>query len=268
METYRCYVFLLTVAVISAHTKAQDTHSKAAHNEEISLSFPSKNDTLDRRPTSSEMLFSSEFVYDEVTEEMPTRIGFATENTELQPGSHLKEEVIQVSFIPSTLSIPEEQVEKLTINLTCIACRNLDIAVTAAVVNKYLAAVSPPSINMTYTGNDNYEAVFNITTVFLGRTSILISFSYYNTTAMMVDNFHEISLPLSVERVRRFIDELFDIMMQVFLVVSTATFGCELDLNMMKGYFKRPVGACIGLFCQYGIMPSVSEVCIIPSVSL
>ena len=173
------------------------------------------------------------------------------------------DEAIGIKFDPASTTIPENSEGQIHVTVTCLTCISIrSISVRAKVVDESLATISPNEQNMTRheeEGNRVYSAVFNLTTHFLGVTQIVFTFGYVDKNGDNKPDYYQFDqYKLDVERVRSLIDEIFDIAMQALLVISTATFGCELDLKLMKKYFKRPVGVTVGLLCQYGIMPSVS----------
>ena len=44
----------------------------------------------------------------------------------------------------------------------------------------------------------------------------------------------------------------------IFVVINTFCFGVSLDLTKVKEILKKPVAPCIGMSCQYLLLPLVS----------
>ncbi|XP_052063227.1 ileal sodium/bile acid cotransporter-like isoform X3 [Mytilus californianus] len=93
----------------------------------------------------------------------------------------------------------------------------------------------------------------------LGRTFITFNlYSYndlelqHNITEDMVD---VTKVPVIILRLMRPIDTAFRVIIYVFMIFVTLAFGAKLDLEVVKENIKRPLAPCIGLGCQFIIMP-------------
>ncbi|CAC5396307.1 SLC10A3_5 [Mytilus coruscus] len=93
----------------------------------------------------------------------------------------------------------------------------------------------------------------------LGRTFITFNlYSYndlelqHNITGDMVD---VTKVPVIILRLMRPIDTAFRVIIYVFMIFITLAFGAKLDLEVVKENIKRPLAPCIGLGCQFVIMP-------------
>ena len=67
-----------------------------------------------------------------------------------------------------------------------------------------------------------------------------------------------VSLRVFVLRKIRMIDQVFFVVVAVFLFVIFIAFGCKLELEVVKECLKKPIAPGIGLACQYLAMPLVS----------
>ena len=65
------------------------------------------------------------------------------------------------------------------------------------------------------------------------------------------------SLPLSVIIADRKMNTLFTVIMMAMIIFNTINMGGQLDLQIIKDVFKRPVGPVVGLVSQFLIMPLV-----------
>lgn len=54
------------------------------------------------------------------------------------------------------------------------------------------------------------------------------------------------------------ITDIFTILLAVLIGVLYFFMGATLDLQVVKGIIKKPVGPVVGVLCQYGFMPMVS----------
>ena len=46
--------------------------------------------------------------------------------------------------------------------------------------------------------------------------------------------------------------------MILMVVVNTINMGAQLDIEVIKSVFKKPVGPFVGFICQFGFMPLFS----------
>lgn len=53
------------------------------------------------------------------------------------------------------------------------------------------------------------------------------------------------------------LDSVLQTTMMVYLVLVMTAMGCKTKLEVLKQVFRRPVAPCIGLFCQFIMMPMV-----------
>lgn len=56
------------------------------------------------------------------------------------------------------------------------------------------------------------------------------------------------------------VDLIFRIGLIILLILATFFMGCEVDINVIKSYAKKPVGPILGFCCQFVIMPAVSSI--------
>ena len=56
----------------------------------------------------------------------------------------------------------------------------------------------------------------------------------------------------------RTLNDLFTLIMIVMVVVNTINMGAQLDIEIIKEVFKKPVGPFVGFLSQFGFMPLFS----------
>ncbi|CDS43400.1 sodium bile acid cotransporter [Echinococcus multilocularis] len=54
------------------------------------------------------------------------------------------------------------------------------------------------------------------------------------------------------------VDSIFRIGLIILLILATFFMGCEVDINVIRSYAKKPIGPLLGFFCQFIIMPAVA----------
>ena len=56
----------------------------------------------------------------------------------------------------------------------------------------------------------------------------------------------------------RTLNDLFTLIMIVMVVVNTINMGAQLDIEIIKAVFKKPIGPLVGFLSQFGFMPLFS----------
>lgn len=56
----------------------------------------------------------------------------------------------------------------------------------------------------------------------------------------------------------RTLNNLFTLIMIVMVVVNTVNMGAQLDIEIIKQVFKKPIGPFVGFLSQFGFMPLFS----------
>ena len=56
----------------------------------------------------------------------------------------------------------------------------------------------------------------------------------------------------------RTLNDLFTLIMIVMVVANTINMGAQLDIEIIKEVFKKPVGPFVGFLSQFGFMPLFS----------
>ncbi|VDD78283.1 unnamed protein product [Mesocestoides corti] len=83
----------------------------------------------------------------------------------------------------------------------------------------------------------------------IGESYILVSAELASTEHLAV------GIRMVVLREDGIVDLVFRIGLILLLILLTFLMGCEIDIDIIKSYFKKPVGPIIGFLCQFIIMP-------------
>lgn len=92
----------------------------------------------------------------------------------------------------------------------------------------------------------------------------VIGFDVLNITSSVLEsglwksNDVAMTLPLNVILADRTLNTLFTIIMMVMIIINTVNMGGQLDLQIIRDVFKRPVGPAVGFASQFVIMPLLS----------
>ncbi|XP_018341225.1 PREDICTED: ileal sodium/bile acid cotransporter-like isoform X3 [Trachymyrmex septentrionalis] len=108
------------------------------------------------------------------------------------------------------------------------------------------------SSQFTKLNETSFSGIFNITGVFLGRTTL--------TFTMMereIKEDQEVAV-ITVIREERTIDSVFTASVAILVSILYINFGCAIDWNVCRSTLRRPIGPAIGFFCQFLIMPLLS----------
>ncbi|XP_076112383.1 ileal sodium/bile acid cotransporter-like [Mytilus galloprovincialis] len=153
---------------------------------------------------------------------------------------------------------------KVKTNDVIIDCRNRHLVLMPLVPLTNVSAVRGPSYSVGEVQKQKeYYAVQGTHTLYtnsdlLGRTFIMFNLYSYNDlelqnkTGDMVD---VTKVPVIILRLMRPIDTAFRVIIYVFMIFITLAFGAKLDLEIVKENIRRPLAPCIGLGCQFIIMP-------------
>ncbi|KYN40313.1 Ileal sodium/bile acid cotransporter [Trachymyrmex septentrionalis] len=108
------------------------------------------------------------------------------------------------------------------------------------------------TVHMNQLNETSFSGIFNITGVFLGRTTL--------TFTMMereIKEDQEVAV-ITVIREERTIDSVFTASVAILVSILYINFGCAIDWNVCRSTLRRPIGPAIGFFCQFLIMPLLS----------
>ena len=91
----------------------------------------------------------------------------------------------------------------------------------------------------------------------------VIGFDVLNITSSVLEsgqwksNATAMTLPINVILADRTLNTLFTIIMMVMIIINTVNMGGQLDLQIIRQVFKRPIGPAVGFASQFIIMPLV-----------
>ena len=96
--------------------------------------------------------------------------------------------------------------------------------------------------------------------------AVIIGTNQLNITASTIDEIDKVtprdeSKVISLEVVvgDRTLQNLFTIIMTIMVTINSVNMGGQLDLQVIKDVFKRPIGPIVGLISQFLFMPLVSS---------
>ena len=55
------------------------------------------------------------------------------------------------------------------------------------------------------------------------------------------------------------LNNIFTMVVTCMIIINTVNMGGQLDLNVIKAVFKRPVGPLVGFISQFLLMPLVNK---------
>nr|CDS29876.1 RNA exonuclease NEF sp [Hymenolepis microstoma] len=83
--------------------------------------------------------------------------------------------------------------------------------------------------------------------------------SYIVTNAIIgQDEYVAVGLRMLVLRKGGITDLLFRIGLIFLLILATFFMGCEIEIDIIKSYLRRPIGPLLGFLCQFIVMPAMS----------
>lgn len=100
-----------------------------------------------------------------------------------------------------------------------------------------------------------YDGSFEVHAEFMGTTHIFVEIQN------KIDGTAEKSstiLPLIIIREETVLNHIFTGSVATLVSILYINFGAALDLSVLKGIIKRPIGPAIGFFGQFIVMPVVS----------
>jgi hypothetical protein len=110
-----------------------------------------------------------------------------------------------------------------------------------------------PNMSTNYFANNYKVYDINLDTVLIGLTTI--QFKIKNSSKET--SFKDIKFPVLILQPMRFIDKVFHYYAMTFVVLISLTMGILLDVEALKKIIKIPIPVCIGLGCQFILMPLV-----------
>ncbi|VDL58400.1 unnamed protein product [Hymenolepis diminuta] len=140
-------------------------------------------------------------------------------------------------------------------------------------LNCNLSYSSPSNFNLSFTSDypvsvkfsNTYALYLPVSTNFVNQSLSLplsidqIGDSYIVTRAVFGKNDDvAVGVRMLVLRKSGIADLLFRIGLILLLILATFFMGCEVEIDIIKSYLRRPVGPLLGFLCQFLVMPSVS----------
>ncbi|VDN97662.1 unnamed protein product [Rodentolepis nana] len=141
-------------------------------------------------------------------------------------------------------------------NLNCSLSYTSSSSVILNFISDYPVSVefsSPYSLTLpASTDTDHMNIVLPLTIDQIGD-------SYIVTHAIVgKDEKVAVGLRMLVLRKGGITDVLFRVGLIFLLILATFFMGCEVEIDIIKSYLRRPIGPLLGFFCQFVIMPAMS----------
>ncbi|XP_071524910.1 ileal sodium/bile acid cotransporter-like isoform X2 [Panulirus ornatus] len=112
---------------------------------------------------------------------------------------------------------------------------------------------APEEDNMTDYTNVTYHGYINISALFLGYNDLHLKL-YDKDNVSVASGRMKMTVFLSYQN----ITDIFTLLLAVLVGFVYFFMGATLDLKVVKGIIKKPVGPFVGVFCQYAFMPTIA----------
>ncbi|XP_050727944.1 ileal sodium/bile acid cotransporter-like isoform X2 [Eriocheir sinensis] len=171
-----------------------------------------------------------------------------------------------VWFIPETLLKVREDTTRQVTWLTNVTARVERVFATmeksreAEVAGFSEAFMGAPDLEeldanttMLDLSNVTYHGFVNVTAKFVGYNTLVVTL-YDELNETVATGKMDMTVSLKTAKLTSAFSYV-----SAFLIASAYFFmGATIDLEIVKGIIKRPVGPCVGVFCQYIMMPLLS----------
>ncbi|KAK7070645.1 hypothetical protein SK128_006851 [Halocaridina rubra] len=112
----------------------------------------------------------------------------------------------------------------------------------------------PDDINTTLIEGDvTYYGEVNVSALFVGLADLEIKLYDQDNITLVNGEF-----PIAVILASQKLTTIFTYVIAVLVAILYFFMGATLDLEIVKGIVKKPIGPVLGAICQYGVMPAVS----------
>ncbi|XP_055389850.1 ileal sodium/bile acid cotransporter-like [Condylostylus longicornis] len=156
---------------------------------------------------------------------------------------------VSFSDLNITIHMDEEAQSKLKINLFDEQLKGSKFRLKSE--KTHISTVPDEYIHL---NGSSWEGYVLVKGVFLGKTKICVELILSNNQSEISSNCQDII----VIRKMRIIDHVFTGSVALLVSLLYINFGAALDLSVLKGILKKPVGPAIGCFCQFILMPVMS----------
>jgi solute carrier family 10 (sodium/bile acid cotransporter), member 3/5 len=158
---------------------------------------------------------------------------------------------LQATFNPSKLEIKIDAIETVQLQLQStdiVLNEETDVQIKSE-HDTLAKVVSGDRVKFINIKDNVWLGEFNVTGVFLGFTRINVS-----VAEMIGDS----SLPVVITRPKRAIDTIFTVSIITLVSLLYINFGAAVDVTVVKGILRRPIGPLIGFLGQFLFMPLVN----------
>ena len=153
---------------------------------------------------------------------------------------------------PSPLNLTMYEKTELGFNIDGLPPDDVD-TIQLKSIDGHIAEVLDGKVELV---NNQYEGMFNVSGVFLGKTNLFVSVNRKNNVTVEGED----KMPVIVTRKTRIIDTAFTISVATLVSILYINFGAALDLHVLKSILRRPIGPVLGFLSQFLFMPLVSYI--------
>ncbi|XP_037794303.1 ileal sodium/bile acid cotransporter-like [Penaeus monodon] len=129
------------------------------------------------------------------------------------------------------------------------------VRIEASMEDEFVAIVAATSKPVKGQLDDNFthSGHVNISALFIGYNTLEVTlFDEFNNSVANG------SMKMTVLLAYQELNDIFTWLMAVLVAILYLIMGATLDLEIVKGIIKKPVGPAVGVFCQYVLMPAIS----------
>ncbi|XP_042866162.1 ileal sodium/bile acid cotransporter-like [Penaeus japonicus] len=163
------------------------------------------------------------------------------------------QEIHNITFDPESLLNVKDQTSH---TITWFVVTDANVAyVHAEMEDKMVAIVTAASEAAKGNSDDNFthSGHVNISALFIGYNTLNVTlFDEFNKS--VASGNMKMTVLLSYQQ----LNDIFTWLMAVLVAILYLIMGATLDLNIVKGIIKKPIGPGVGVFCQYVLMPVIS----------
>lgn len=129
------------------------------------------------------------------------------------------------------------------------------VRVEASMEDEFVAIVTAASEPIKGNLEDNFthSGHVNISALFIGYNTLNVTlFDEFNNS--VASGTMDMTVLLAYQQ----LNDIFTWIMALLVAILYLIMGATLDLQIVKGIIKKPIGPAVGVFCQYVLMPAIS----------
>ena len=171
-----------------------------------------------------------------------------------------RQNFIQDFFIypKEIVALEMDDTADIYLNYTCGEAKQEFVLMTKSHDPGVVDITENAEITINCTSNSTFTTNITIKGYFIGKTTL--TFNLYRDGDKTEVTEVKTGYQVSVTRTTRLLTQIFVITAAIQMVLLNIAFGCGMNLGMVKGILRKPIGPIIGLSCQFVVMPLVSIV--------